>query len=106
MSGPDGGRDEERRRKLLQAASAAVFLGIVIVAVLIVIASSGSDGGDADDLQGAAEINRELAGIPQSGMTLGDPAARVGRGRVRRPQVPGLQIICRRNHSRGRSSRR
>jgi protein-disulfide isomerase len=66
---------EQRRRKLLQLASAAVFLAIVGVVVLIVVNASKSDGGDASDLQGAREINRTLAGIPQNGMSLGDPKA-------------------------------
>jgi protein-disulfide isomerase len=68
---------EERRRKLLQLASAAVFLAIVGVVVLIVVNANKSNGGDAGNLQGAGEINRTLAGIPQRGMLLGDPKAAV-----------------------------
>jgi protein-disulfide isomerase len=67
--------DEERRRKLLQLASAAVFLAIAVVVVLIVVAANRGSGGDPDDLRGAAEVNRELAGIPQRGLTLGPPEA-------------------------------
>jgi protein-disulfide isomerase len=66
----------ERRRKLLQLASAAVFLAIVGVAVLIVVNSSPG-GGDAENLEEVGEINRGLAGIPQSGMALGNPKAKV-----------------------------
>jgi protein-disulfide isomerase len=73
----EAGQDEERRRKLLQLASAAVFLAIAGVVVLIVVNGSKSDGGDASDLQRVGEVNRELAGIPQSGMVLGDPRAPV-----------------------------
>jgi protein-disulfide isomerase len=76
MSAP-GGQDEERRRKLLQLASAAVFLAIVGVAVLIVVNGSKSSGGDAGNLSGAREVDRELAGITQRGMALGDPSAKV-----------------------------
>jgi protein-disulfide isomerase len=68
---------EGRRKKLLQLASAAAFLAIAAVVVLIVVNSSGSDGGNADQLDGVAEINRELDGIPQSGMALGDRNAPV-----------------------------
>jgi protein-disulfide isomerase len=68
---------EERRRKLLQLASAAVFLAIVGVVVLIVVNANRSNGGDAGNLQGAGEINRTLAGIPQNAMLLGDPKAPV-----------------------------
>ncbi len=68
---------EERRKKLLQLASAAVFLALAAVVVLIVVNSSGGDGGNADRLDGVAEINSGLAGIPQNGMALGDSKAPV-----------------------------
>jgi protein-disulfide isomerase len=67
---------EERRKLLLQLASAAVFLAIVAVAVLIVV-NAGGGGGDASNLDGVAETNQDLAGIPQNGMALGDPGATV-----------------------------
>lgn len=70
------GVGQERRRRLLQVASGAVFLTIVGVVVAIVIESSQTDGGDVD-LEGAREVNRELAGIPQSGLVLGEPRAKV-----------------------------
>jgi protein-disulfide isomerase len=65
------GEGEERRRKLLQVASAAVFLVVAAVLVLIVVNASQDSGGDPDDLQGVGEVNRQLHGIPQRGMTLG-----------------------------------
>ena len=68
-------QEGERRRKLLQLASAAVFLTIAAVAVLIVVNASKTEGGDPSDLQGAAQINRALAGLPQSEMSLGSPKA-------------------------------
>jgi len=68
--------NEERRRRLLQLGSAAVFLAIVVVAVLIVVSANETDGGDTQ-LEGVAEVKRQLRGIPQSGMVLGDPAAEV-----------------------------
>jgi len=68
---------EDRRKQLLQLAAGAVFLAIAVVLVLIVVnGSSGGDGGDTS-LEGVAEVNRELAGIPQQGMVLGDPKAPV-----------------------------
>lgn len=70
------GRREERRKLLLQIASAAAFLAIVAVAVLIVINQSDSSGGDTS-LEHVAEVSRELKGLPQEGMTLGDPGAKV-----------------------------
>lgn len=69
-------RQEERRKRLLQIGSAAAFLAIVIVAVLIVVNQSESDGGDTS-LEGVATVRSELKGIPQNGMILGDPSAKV-----------------------------
>jgi protein-disulfide isomerase len=68
---------DERRRRLLQLASAAVFLAIAVVVVLIVVNANKSGGGDASNLRDAGEVNQGLAGIPQSGMLLGDPNAPV-----------------------------
>jgi protein-disulfide isomerase len=67
----------ERRQQLLKLASAAVFLAIVGVAVLIVVNGNKSSGGNAESVAGVGEVDRELAGIPQAGLTLGDPNAKV-----------------------------
>jgi len=66
----------ERRARLLQMGAGAVFLAIVAVVVLIVVNSSGG-GGDPSNLEGVAEIEAELEGIPQRGLVLGDPRAKV-----------------------------
>jgi protein-disulfide isomerase len=71
-----GEAEQERRRRVIQLGSAAAFLAIVVVAVLIVIGQSQTDGGDTD-LEGAGAVRQELAGIPQQGLTLGDPGAPV-----------------------------
>jgi protein-disulfide isomerase len=68
---------EERRQKTIKLASGAAFLAVVVIAVLIVISQSQSEGGDASDVVGAAEIERQLSGIPQTGMVLGEPRAEV-----------------------------
>ena len=69
--------DEQRRRqRLLRLASGAVFITIAVIAVLIVISLTQSEGGDTE-LEGVAEVNQMLAGIPQRGLTLGSPAAKV-----------------------------
>jgi protein-disulfide isomerase len=65
----------DRRQQLIKLGSAAVFLTVVVVAVLIVISTSESGGGDASNIQGGPEVNRLLNGIPQHGMSLGDPSA-------------------------------
>jgi protein-disulfide isomerase len=67
---------QERRRRLLQLGSAAVFLAIVVVAVLIVVSQSSNSGGGTN-VEDVGLVKRELAGVPQSGMTIGDPKARV-----------------------------
>ena len=67
----------ERRQRLIKLGSAAAFLALVIVAVLIVVSQNQSSGGDSGDLEGIAEVKRELSGIPQNGMVLGEPSARV-----------------------------
>lgn len=68
--------DGDRRKQLLQLAAGAAFLALAVVLVLIVISSSSSDGGDTN-LEGTAEVNRALRGIPQDQMVLGNPDAPV-----------------------------
>jgi protein-disulfide isomerase len=67
---------EGRRRRLLQLGSAAVFLAIVAVAVLIVVSQSQTSGGDTE-LEDTGLVAAQLHGIPQNGMTLGQPRAAV-----------------------------
>ncbi|HVY77224.1 MAG TPA: thioredoxin domain-containing protein [Solirubrobacterales bacterium] len=67
----------ERRQRMVKLASALAFLALVVVAILIVVSQSGSgDGGDASSIEGAAEIEAELEGIPQKGLVLGAGGAR------------------------------
>jgi len=68
--------NEERRKRLLQIGSAAVFLAIVAVAVLIVITQNETSGGDTN-LEEVWSVKRELSGIAQNGLILGDPQAKV-----------------------------
>lgn len=70
------GEREERRRRLLQIGSAAVFLAIVAVAVLVVITQNETSGGDTS-LEEVGSVKRELSGIPQDGLILGKPQAKV-----------------------------
>jgi protein-disulfide isomerase len=67
---------QERRRRLLQIGSAAAFLAIVAVAVLIVVSSSETSGGDTN-LEDVGLVKSQLQGIPQNGLTLGEPQAKV-----------------------------
>jgi protein-disulfide isomerase len=67
---------QERRKRLTQLVSAAVFLAIVAVAVVIVVSQGSSSGGD-EKLESVGLVDEELAGIPQSGTTVGNPKAKV-----------------------------
>ena len=74
MSGSEA--EQERRRRVVRLGSAAAFLAIVVVAVLVVIGQSQTEGGDTS-LEGTGSVRQELAGVPQDGLVLGDPAAPV-----------------------------
>jgi protein-disulfide isomerase len=67
---------EERRQRLIKLGSAAGFLALVAIAVVVVV-SQGEKGGDASNIVGGQEVSRLLDGITQSGMTLGEPSAKV-----------------------------
>jgi len=67
----------ERRRRLIQLGSAAGFLGLLAVAVVVVVSGSQSSGGDPGKISGAQTVNTLLAGIPQKGLVLGEPSAKV-----------------------------
>ena len=67
---------EERRQRLIKLGSAAAFLALVVVAVLIVVSQNQSSGGDSS-LEGVTEVKQQLSGIPQDGMVLGKPSAKV-----------------------------
>jgi protein-disulfide isomerase len=69
--------EAERRRKLLQMAAGAAFLALAVVLVLIVVNAADSGSGGDVELEEAAAANRVFTGIPQDGMTLGDPQAPV-----------------------------
>ena len=67
----------ERRQNLIKIASALAFIAVAVVVVLIVISGNQSEGGDSSEIGGVAEVRQELSGIPQEGMILGDPKAKV-----------------------------
>ncbi len=67
----------ERRTRLLQFGAGAVFLAIAAVVVLIVINSSSDSGGDAQNLKDVSSVDDLVEGIPQQGLVLGDPKAKV-----------------------------
>jgi len=71
-----GPAEEGRRERLIKLASAMAFLAVVAVAVLVVITQSQTEGGDAS-LEGVADVRRLLRGVPQEGMVLGEPRAKL-----------------------------
>jgi protein-disulfide isomerase len=69
---------QDRRTRLLQFSAGIVFLAIVVVVVLIVVNSSSSEsGGNAAELKEVSQVDKLFTGIPQEGLTLGDPKAPV-----------------------------
>ncbi len=66
----------ERRQWLIKLGSAAGFLALVAIAVVAVV-SQGEKGGDAGNIEGGQDVSRLLSGIPQTGLTLGEPGAKV-----------------------------
>lgn len=73
----EGATAADRRQRMIKLASAIAFLALAVVAVLIVISQSSNDeGGDAGKIEGAAEIEAELDGIPQNGLVLGSGNAK------------------------------
>ena len=66
-----------RRQRLVQLGSAAVLLAVVAVAVVIVVSQSGSGSGGDTKLEDVKQVNSELHGLDQQGLTLGDPKAKV-----------------------------
>jgi protein-disulfide isomerase len=69
----------ERRKRMLQIGAGAAFLALVAVVALIAISQSGSDSGSGGDtsIEGVAEIDSQLKGLKQQGLTLGDTDAPV-----------------------------
>jgi protein-disulfide isomerase len=70
------GLEEQRQKRVVRLASLAALLAVAVVATLIAISQSRGTGGDAT-VEGTAEVGAQLAGIPQHGAFLGDPAAPV-----------------------------
>jgi protein-disulfide isomerase len=85
--------DEERRRRLIKLASAAAFLALVAVAVAIAVAATETEGGDTE-VEGAAAITRQLEGIPQRGLVLGDPRAAVTLVEFGDLQCPACKVYA------------
>jgi protein-disulfide isomerase len=71
-----------RQRQRLWILGGVLALAAVVVVVIAIAGSSGSDDGKpvkraGESLPGQIEANERFAGIPQDGITLGDPRAPV-----------------------------
>jgi protein-disulfide isomerase len=84
--------DRARRRRLAQLLSAAVFLAVVAIAVAIVLGATSTEGGNTD-LEGVREVERDLAGIPQHGLVLGDRGAPVAVVEFGDLQCPACKAV-------------
>jgi protein-disulfide isomerase len=72
--------ERARRDRRLRTVGAIVLGAIILVAVLIVVTSGGKKGGLQTGTEASATssaVSALLAGIPQSGATLGNPNAKV-----------------------------
>jgi protein-disulfide isomerase len=72
----EGAQGRERRQRAIKLASATAFLALAVLLVLIVISQSNTDGGDTS-LEDVGLVKHELSGVPQNGLSLGDPKAKV-----------------------------
>jgi protein-disulfide isomerase len=69
----------QARKRRLYILGGGLIAAVAIVAIIIAVSSSGGSSGSkaAGGKQGAREVATELAGVPQSGTTIGQPNAPV-----------------------------
>ena len=68
------------RKRRIQYLALAAFAAVAVIVILIVISQSGGSGGSSSppaNVTGAAQVDTQLKGIPQTGQVLGDPGAPV-----------------------------
>src|SRR4249919_3251587 len=67
------------RKRRIQYLALAAFAAVAVIVALIVISQSGGSSSSSPpaDVTGAAQVDTELNGIPQTGQVLGDSAAPV-----------------------------
>lgn len=67
---------EDRRRKLFAGLGAAALAAAVVVVALVVLSTSGTED-SGGEVAGSAEVESELAGLPQRGALLGERDSQV-----------------------------
>jgi protein-disulfide isomerase len=68
------------RKRRIQYLALAAFAAVAVIVILIVISQSGGSSGGSSppaNVTGAAQVDTQLKGIPQTGQVLGDPGAPV-----------------------------
>ena len=68
------------RKRRIQYLALAAFAAVAVIVILIVISQSGGSSGSSSppaNVTGAAQVDTELNGIPQTGQVLGDSGAPV-----------------------------
>lgn len=68
-------KGSERRQNMGKIIGIAVAVGLIAIVAAVIVSLSGGD--DNGGTKSGDTINKELAGIPQSGTVLGDPDAKV-----------------------------
>jgi protein-disulfide isomerase len=69
-----------RRKRLVQYGALAGLLAVVVVAALIIASQNnggGSGAGAGGDVADVSLVDKQLQGLPQNGLVLGDPKAKV-----------------------------
>src|SRR5690349_5733152 len=69
---------ESRRTRRLKLLGGVLLAAVALVVIAIVASTSGGGGGSKNGrIAGGGEVNARFAGIPQNGLTLGNPNAPV-----------------------------
>ena len=66
-------KGSDRRQNMVKIIGAAVLVAVIAIVVAIVVSSSGSD----EPAKSSGEVDAMLEGIPQDGLVLGEPDAKV-----------------------------
>src|SRR5436190_16412177 len=70
-----------RRKRVVQYGALAGLLAVVVVAALVIASQnnsgSASGAGAGGDVADASLVQKQLKGIPQNGLVLGDPKAKI-----------------------------
>jgi protein-disulfide isomerase len=70
-------RQKERRKRRLWQVGATLAVAIVVVVIAIAVSSSSDSGGKAPTKRQTNQTNNLFTGIAQTGVTLGNPQAKV-----------------------------